>query len=157
MKPVATTIALLIATTAPAWSADALKLSECLAIMQGLNALDGHPVVIASGKPNEQVINQPYEFGNAALRLDIAKNLSALGAVQRDAQSAQQKITAEISKGGEIKPGSTENLALDRQLRELLDHPCDVELKRIKAADLKLDRNEIPGSVLAAIDPILDR
>lgn len=134
-----------------------LTVNDCLVILQGLNGLDLHQVVVNQGKPNEQVAMIPFEFGSARLRLTIGHNLAELGAVQRDAQAAQQKIQAEIGKGGEIKPGTPANLELDRQVRDLLTQPCRASIDHIQGADLKLDKNEIPGSVLGALDKILDR
>lgn len=135
-----------------------ITINDCLTILSGLNSLDGRMVVVNAGKPSEQVINQAYEFNNGALRGDIADNIAALTIVQRTAQEAQGKITLDIAKGDpEIKPGTPKALEYDRQLRELVARPCGIPLKRVKTSDLKLDRNEIPASVLAAIDKIRDK
>lgn len=134
-----------------------LTVNECLTILSGLNALDGRQVVVSAGKPDEKVINLSYDFGNAKLRMDIAHDMAVLGAIQRDSQTAQQGIFLEVGKGADIKPGTPEYANYDKQLKDLVDRPCHAALARIKAADLKLDRNDIPGSVLAAIDKILDK
>jgi len=134
-----------------------LSINDCLIILQGLNGLDLHQVVLNQGKPNEQIANLPYEFGSARLRLDIGRNIAELGAVQRAAQATQEKITAEIGKGEEIKPGSKEATERDNQIRELLNQPCRAHLEHIKAEQLRLEKNEIPSSILAALDKILDR
>ena len=39
----------------------------------------------------------------------------------------------------------------------MLAAPANVSLTRIKQADLKLDENPIPGSVLGLLLPIIDR
>lgn len=138
---------------------DTMNVADCLGILAGLNTIDsGRQVIINAGKPNEAVVSQPYEFGNAKLRLDIAHNISLLAAIQRDAQTTQQKIFAEVSKGSpEIKPGSAEAMDYDKQLKELTSRPCNVSLAKIKDADLKLDKNEIPSSALALIDRIREK
>lgn len=145
----------------PAPAADAgekMTVNDCLIILSGLNGLDGRQVVTNAGKSNEQVATIPFEFGSSKLRLDIARNLSALSAIQRDGDQVRQKIFAEVSKGAtEIKPGTAQAAEYDRQMRELTTRPCTVDLARIKASDLKLDRNDIPGSILAALDRILDK
>lgn len=135
-----------------------LTINDCLLILQGMNAIDQREVVVQAGKPNEQVVRQSYEYGNGALRLAISRNISVLTGVQRDAQAAQQRIFVEVVKGApDIKPGTPEAIEYDRQLRELTSKPCQVDLVRIKDADLKLDRNEIPAAVLSNLDKIRER
>lgn len=173
MKPVLLTISavlMIIGLTAAAAAAQSpaktdppkppaeLTLNDCLTLLPGLNGLDGRTYVVNAGKATEQAVTLPYEFGNSRLRLDIARNIAQLVAVQRDADQVRQKIFMEVGKGApEIKPGSPESVEYDRQLRELTARPCGVTLARIKAKDLKLDKNEIPGSVIGALDKILDR
>jgi hypothetical protein len=142
----------------PGLPSSGLTINDCLLILQGLNSLDGRQVVVNAGKSNEQVVLQAYEFGNAKLRLDIAHDLAILSAVQKDSQAVQQKIFLEVGKGSpDIKPGTPELLDYNNQLKDLMARPCLADVSRIKAGDLKLDKNDIPGSVLAAIDKILDR
>lgn len=133
---------------------------DCLQILGGLNEIDSkRQVVINAGKPNEQVVELVYEFGNGRLRQDLARNIALLSIVQRDSEAARQKVFAEVAKGApEIKPGTPEATEYDRQMRELTGRPCPIDgLIRIKASELKLDRNEIRAAPLAAIDKILDK
>lgn len=134
-----------------------LTINDCLILLQGLNGLDLHQVVLNAGKPNESIAQLPYDFQNATMRLKIGRNIAELGAVQREAQAVQEKITAEVSKGEELKPGSKEMAIRDGQIRDLLNQPCRAHLERFNASDLRLDRNEIPSSILAALDKILDQ
>lgn len=134
---------------------EGLSITDCLTILNGLNAMDMHQVIINAGKANEAVANMPYEFNNGALRGDIADNIAVLSNIQRVQQEAQQKIFYDVAKGDlEIKPGTEKAVEYDRQLRELTGRPCMAQLKKIKTSDLKLDKNEIPSSILAAISKI---
>ncbi len=133
---------------------------DCLVILGGLNEIDGkRPIVVNVGKPNEQVIETPYEFASGKLRLDLAKNIAILSAIQRRVEDARQKVFYEVAKGDpEIKPNTEKGVEYDRKVRQISEQPCPItELVRIKAADLKLDKNEIRSAALAAIEKILDR
>lgn len=144
--------------TAP--NPDNMTLGDCLGILTGLQSIDnGRSVIIKIGTPQEQVVQQPFEFGSATLRLGIARNITTLSAIQKDAQVVQQKIFAEVAKGdSEIKPSDSARVAqYDKQLKELMARPCSVNLVKIKDSDLKLDRNEIPANALALIDRIRDK
>jgi hypothetical protein len=147
-------------------------LFDCLTILVGLNEIDGkRQIIVNAGKPNEQVVETVYEFGNGRLRQDIARNISLLSIVQRDQQQAAQKVLMEISGGkGELRPppdsASADDKAeylrrtveYDRQMKELTSRACPIDgLTRIKASELKLDKNEIRAGALAAIDKILDK
>jgi hypothetical protein len=147
-------------------------LYDCLNILGGLNEIDGkHTVIFNAGKPNEGVIEQVYEFGNGALRQDIAYDIAILSEIQKSQSAAQQKILMEVSHGrGEIKAPDDKATQADRDeylrqfveynklLTELTSSSCDISnLKRIKISDLKLNKNEIRGAALAAIDKILDK
>lgn len=135
-----------------------LTLNDCLTVLTGLNALDGYQVVVNAGKPNEQVIVRSYEFSNGDLRGDIADNIATLTAIQKTAQEAQAQIFRDVAKGEtEIKPGTPQVTEYDRQLKELTTRSCSAQLKKIKTSDLKLNKNEIPGSVLAALDKIREK
>ena len=167
-----TFVAAIIATSAAAQQApvkqdpvsainpDKTTVLDCLTILGGLNEIDGkRPTVVNSGKANEQVIEIPYEFASGKLRLDLARNIAILTAVQRRVEEARQKVFHEVAKGDpEIKPGTEKGVEYDRKVRQISEQPCPItELVRIKAADLKLDRNEIRSAALAAIEKILDR
>lgn len=146
------------AATAAALHPSKLTINDCLAILSGLNGLDGHQVVVNAGKPNEQVVMLAYEFKNGRLRGDIATDIAMLTAVQRTAQEAQQRIFKEVAGDEtEIKPGSAKSIEYDRELRELTSKDCPAAPVHITDTALKLDTNEIPSSVLAALDKIRDR
>jgi hypothetical protein len=144
---------------------------DCLTVLGGLNEIDGkHPVVVNQGKPNEQVIELPYEFSNGRFRVELAKSITTLQAVQKNQQEAAQKELMTISKGrGEIRlpEKATEEerteylrqtVEFDKRMKELTGAPCSLDgVVRIKDSDLKLDKNEIRAGALSAIDKVREK
>ena len=136
----------------------ALTVAECLTILGGLNQLDGHQVVINAGKPNESVVTVSYVFGNAALRRIIQEDIVALQSVQKTAQTLQIAIFKEnVKDGTEIKPNTPEMEAYNKQINDASIAACPANVTHIRLADLKLEQNEIAGTILAALDKILDK
>jgi hypothetical protein len=131
-----------------------LTILDCQTLQAGLTSLDGHQELTRGGES----VSLAYQFGSAALRLTIQQNLAALAVPLGAFDKARQAIFKEIAGDApEIKPNTPEATKYTAQVQAAQQRPCDVDLQRIKATDLKLDKNEIPGSVLAALDKILDR
>jgi nitroreductase len=138
-----------------AFAAEAPKITnaQALSMLQALRNLDGRMVIV-----KETPVMQPWDFGSGTLRLRIAKNVSALVAVEKAIDDARIGIVKEQMKGGvdQIKPGTPEFDAFQKQYADMLNAPAQVELARIRASELKLDKNEIPVTALSALEPILD-
>lgn len=131
-----------------------LTLRDCISVLRGLQLLDGRRVIVGAGKSTESAETVPYKFAGK-VRSAISHNLFVLGQVQLEVDSADRRLRAEIGK--EIKPGSKEEEALVGKINEYAERPCKVELDKISDSDLRLDDNEIPGTVLAAIWKIRER
>jgi hypothetical protein len=147
---------------AAAMSPAKLTIRECLGLLSALNSLDGQRVIVAKGKPTESVETVPYKLGSSQdragkVRGAISHNIFMLGQIQQEAQAANRRAMASIGKGTEIRPGSSEAIEFDRQMAEYTERPCNVELDHIQEADLRLDQNDIPGSVLALLWRVIDR
>jgi hypothetical protein len=161
----ASAIAVLIALGSPvvSFSADAPKLRarDAMALAQALRELDGRKQVV---KVNGQdtIVVTPWEFGSGSLRLRIANDLAILSAVEQQMTTIRAAIFREVTKGGsqtDIPPGSPEAAAFMKQFEDALNQPAagTQDLARIKASELRLDRNEIMPSVLEGLRPILDQ
>lgn len=160
MKKLLAILACTSALSAPVLADDAPKLTmnDCVTILQGLQQLDGHQVILNEGKPNESTVQQPYRFGSATLRLDIGQNIARLTPLTALIEKTRQQIFSEVAKGSaDIKPGTPEMAEYSKQLVALGESACPVALIPLKGADLKLDVNEIPGTVLAALGKILEK
>ena len=139
-----------------AMAADRLTVRDSLALATALRALDGRAIVVKDG-----TVMQPWEFGSGSLRLRIAIDLGIVARVEQATEAARTLIIREIleRKGlAEIKMGTPEFDEFTRQYTDILELPASGTdgLQRIKASELKLDRNEIPASVIAALKPVLD-
>lgn len=131
-----------------------LTIGECQTVLVGLQGLDGRNEITKDGS----AVTVPYQFGSARLRLAIQQNVARLSEMQQGFNKVQQELFREVAgNAAEIKPGSAEMLRYTKLVVEAQQAPCNIELQRIRADDLKLDKNEIPGSVLGALDKILDR
>lgn len=143
-----------------------MTINDCLLILQGMQAIDEHIVVVGK-EPNQQLVKQSYEYGPGGFRLNfLARNIRMLTDLQQTAQAEQQKILRDIlnkmpQKDGkaptEIQPGTDEATEYDKRLRELTGAPCLADLAHFKESDLKLDKNELPGSALANLEKIRDK
>jgi hypothetical protein len=170
MRPTAFAAAILaLALSSPAMAAqadantskipapDALTINDCMTALTGLTALDGYKVIANAGKPTEEVVLAHYKFARGTVQFDIGHDLSMLQALQKETQAASTKIVQALGNGKDLAPGTPEYLEWDRQLKEMLAKPCGLSLTHIPMSDLKPDENNYPGSVLGALDRIIDR
>lgn len=138
--------------------APAMTIRDCLSILAGLSNMDSRKVMIGKGKPSEAVEVINYQF-KGTVRDNISHDIWLLGPIQQEAQSADRRIRLEVAHDKPVVPGSKEesvqraafDAALADRVDEYVRRPCKVELDKIADADLKLDENDIPGTVLASI------
>lgn len=158
-------LALLLALTSPSLAQQApsdrtnateYSNEQAYELLDGLKTLDGHQVIIRDGA-KESAVMQPYTFGGGLL-LVIAGDIAKLHAVTATFEAAKRALVMQASKGtGQIAPGSPEWASSKEQLANMLAEKQPIELRHIKAAELNLEKNPIPPSVLALLEPILDQ
>jgi hypothetical protein len=102
------------------------------------------------------------------LRLRIKRNIQALEPVESAIKATREAMVTEAlakmpqdkdgKPAGTINPGTPEFDAFLKSLADVLAKPVEgaVDMSRIRASELKLDKNEIGASVLVGLDPILD-
>lgn len=140
--------------------------AKALNLIVALRGLEGRIIIIKQNGVDTQV-QQPWDFGSALLRLRIKRNIQVLEPVEKAIKDTREAMVTEAlakmaEKNGQkptvIEPGTPEFIAFLKQLEDMLEKPVDgqVDLSRIRASELKLDRNEIGPSVLTGLDPILD-
>lgn len=152
-----------LALMSPATAADKITIGQAFPLANALRSLDGHTVVIKQNGADATVM-VPWDFGSGALRLRIANNIAILDAVANTVNDTRLKIVKEIIKNSanpaatEIKPGTPEFDDFQRQYNEMMIQPANgtQDLARIKASELRLDKNEIPVTVITALKPILE-
>ena len=165
LKHVGVVLFTILAFAAAAADKPPLSNAQALSMLSALRNLDGHVVVIKQNGTDTQVM-VPWEFASGTLRLRIARNITALTAVEKSIDDARQAIVKEILKGmppdkdgkpaTTIAPGSPEFEQFQRQITDALNAGAAVDLNRIKASELKLEKNEIPGTAISALSPIID-
>lgn len=157
---------LALALAAALWGGPALAepagkitVAQGLSLLAGLRNLDGHQVIVKQGA-NESVVMVPWDFASGSLRLRIANNISILAPTEKAADDSKTSIIKELTRGKapSIQPGTPEADAFVAQYQDVLNGPAPgtQDLGRIKASELKLDKNEIGGTTLSALAPILD-
>lgn len=160
-----------IAFMSPAAANDApvkpLTNADAISLISALRALDGHQQVVKLNGQDAVVI-VPWEFKSAALRIKLSRDLDKLAPIEHSVNEGQNGIVRELlktipdNKDG-IKPSSINQsmpqwVDYEKQYNEMLNAPAliDGDLFHFKASELKLDVNEIPGSTLAGLHPIMD-
>ena len=153
----------------PPSAADAGKVTvqQAINLQTALRNLDGH-LVITKQNGQEGTVMVPWEFSNGRVRKRIADDLSIVDAAVKVAETARQAIFKEVvatfkvapdPKSGvqELKAGTPEHVEYDKQVEELMSAPAagTQDLAKIKVSELKLDKNEIGGTVIEALGPIL--
>src|SRR4051812_33830461 len=87
-----------IATSALAQPAKpSLTVIDALNMLAALRNLDGHTIVVKQNGQDTTLV-QPWDFGSGSLRLKIARNVSALTAVEKSVEDTRQAIVKEIMK-----------------------------------------------------------
>ena len=159
-------VAVVIAPCARAEDAQKPKITvaQALSLLAALRNLDGHVVAIKQGASDATVMI-PWDFGSGLLRLKIANDISILSLNEKSAEDARQGVIKEIVKGlpedkraAGIQAGTPEFSVFQAQYGEALNAPAQgtQDLARIKASELKLDKNEIGGTTISGLMPILD-
>lgn len=111
--------------------------------------------VMNGGKVTNRVIQMPYRLGTA--RLSIAVNLNAMEPVVKHFNDERRKLFEQFAGKGvtQMDEKSPSAKKFVKASEELLDTETGVDLVMLTAADLHLDENEIPGTLISALVPIL--
>lgn len=156
---------LLAPATASAQAEETLGGDRRLTIIQSMNvlsclrSLDGYQEVVKVGD-KDQIVTKAYEFKNSNLRWSIIRNIAIATEVETALQASRNSMIRELSDGGrEIKPGTPVADEFTLQWEKLMSTPTALSDKFVMfaIADLKLEKNEIPGSLLAGCAPIIKK
>lgn len=138
----------------------ALTYNQAVDLATGLASLDGYdkPFQVAGGPreaPRECSVKTPYNFSGITRR-NIGRNLAILREATNPVQFAvgQMRVLATVD-------GKLEGKALadfNRESRELGEKQIEppLELWRFKVADFRFDENQITGTTISQLGPILD-
>lgn len=138
--------------------------AQCLSLLSAYRNLDGHLVILKQNGQDATVM-LPWDFASGALRMKISTSITALASFETSLEQSRQAIVKEIlakmpdkddKRPTVIPNGTPEFDAYLKQYSDALNAPCDIKLPRIKATELKLDKNEIPPTALSALDAVID-
>jgi len=141
-----------------------LKTRTASELLAGLGALDGYQRIIKDGD-KETAVLVPYKIDGAARRI-IFRNMARLKPELEEFNKVSQDLFRQISGGRDVldpkeNPADGPLLtAYNAQNRDLLDADIEVDLKmillsRLLGGDNEKALNNIPGSVLALLAPII--
>lgn len=150
--------AFVIAAASGADKPPAFSNAQALSMLQAHRVLDGRQVIVKQGDV-DIIVPQSWDFGSGTLRMRVARNITALVAVEKTLDDARIGIVKEIITTRGVKailPGSLELDEFQRLYGAVLADGAQVDLSRIKASELRLDKNELPVTALSALAPILD-
>ena len=100
--------------------------------------------------------DSPFRF-SAKVRYNLAKNLRILRDRAEDIHKVQTAVIREVvPPGTKAEPGSPQYVEVEAKLAEFLAGTEDVNgLLSLTLADLQLDLNSVPISVLCALAPLV--
>lgn len=135
-----------------------IKTSQLQQVFESHVALDGSDRLgeKAGAQGTDKVIRVPYKFAGS-VRLTIARNMRALKEAFEDYDKARAALVRQHAPDGkeEIEPNTPEMKAFAEAHKNLWDSELDLPgVKEITEADLDLDKNTIPPTVLAGLFPV---
>jgi len=123
-----------------------------LELRQALIALDGLPTPTSLENRNAQTYLKPYDF-TGTVRFRIGKTLNALKPIAEAIEKAGDAVTRKYAVDN-IIPGPMVS-AYTTERTELMDVENEIDIPKLTEADLKLDVNPIPGSVLSILSVMM--
>lgn len=122
---------------------------EALRLHNAISALDGYEKVVRKNN-EDHVARGSYKIASDPL-LKLAINGNLLLPVVEAFNRARQKVTMQhADESGEVK-GKEAVAAVEAEIQAMLDEQIEIDLKTITPADLKLDENPIPQSVVGGL------
>lgn len=122
-------------------------------LANALAALDGSERVVDQGPGNpSRIVREPYKF-SGDVRARLAADLAVVVDAAKRAQEKRDALIKQISGGSDrIDPKNSAQMAeFTVSASTLLEAEVALDLSPIATADLNLEANAIPVSVLAAL------
>ncbi len=123
-----------------------------LELRQALTALDGHPVPVVTESGKTQFYTKPYAF-TGSIRFRIGRMLKTVSDLADIVDKARQAIVKQYAVNERVPPEKAE--AYTGEIESLFAVENEVPLDKLAEADLKLDENELPVSVISALSYIM--
>ncbi len=135
-----------------------VKNRDILNLLKALSALDGRPTpVTVKDKDREvtQIVIKPYSFSGTA-RLAMARALVAVKDVNDALSRTHDGLVKQFADPADPTQVSDANMqAFTDEWEKVLDAAVVLKFARISCTELRVEENQLPVSVLAALDPLL--
>lgn len=126
-----------------------LTTQQVLRLVEAFQHFDQAPQM-HDGKP----AREPYKLAGT-VRMAMARNIAKLGEVVGAYQKARNGLIYEHAAAGGNTVAADRLADYERAHADLLESTHEIEVIRLSEANLQLDVNEIPVSVLAALIPVM--
>ena len=141
----------------PTTVAPTLPIKTLLEINAALSLLDGTPTIVKGENGADKTVIIPYQF-SGKVRWGLSKNLNILKRISEDFTKARDAIIQDVSGGtGRIEPDNEAAIkTLNEKIAEVFATEEDTKgLLTLSLEGLNLDTNQIPVSILSALEPII--
>jgi hypothetical protein len=133
-----------------------LSRNAIIALSTALRALDGRKTEVKDGDGRFHVINKPFELPGKT-RMAIAKTLRHLRPELEAIDDATRALFKQhAGEKPEITPGTKEHAAFTVEQNALMREEIEVEVNMLPIGDLKIDTNQIDGTVVEGLLPVID-
>jgi hypothetical protein len=126
-------------------------------LLNALQSLDGQPQAVTDAEGRSVVIVKPYTL-DFSTRMAIAANMTRLKPLVEQISVVHNGLIKQYSVDGKTPDkGTREYAQLTEQVTALLKDQAEVDLIMIRPEKLNVDKNQIAGSVLSDLDPVLTK
>lgn len=129
-------------------------IEQMLTLSSGLNGLNGYEQVVKEGE-RERSVRRVFDFAPGTI-MAIVKDALAIEGALKPFNTTRQQIISAINETDAAKPEDQRNQELYDKLKPILAEHHEVDLTKLKASELKLDKNPIPISAMVALAPIVE-
>lgn len=136
-----------------------LRNADIPTIYKAFQALDGRPVPVEvdtdDGKKRTLIHTQPYSFSGPA-RLQIAKWLQVLKTSNETLSKAHDQLVRQFSEAPKFDKVPDDKMdAFRTEWLKVQEESQQFEQAPVKLADLKIEDNKLPGTIVAVLLPLL--
>jgi hypothetical protein len=155
------TLALALTASGVVAGEQKLSLRDAQALAVAIRSLDGYPRLLKDSNNNVTTVTMPYEFASGTVRAKLGNDLAILKLSEASIELTRQQIAKEVMARHHVEKIENGSAAFEdflAQMTKALDQeaPGTGDLAHINIAELRLDKNEIPISTIAALRPILE-
>ncbi len=132
-----------------------LARSRIQALANALKGLDGRADAVKDKDGNVVIVTKPFQLGQA-VRYAVARTLTHLRPTLEAIELARNAVIKQHGNtSGSVEPGSEAFVACTDEIHNLMAGEDEVEPHKIKIADLNVEANQLPSTLLSDLDPVI--